>query len=69
MVVNFFTDADWFTFSPAEMVNFLAAINNRQALGRTLVSSRTKASSCALLICFKRFSPWASGFLDGFEML
>jgi hypothetical protein len=27
MVVNFFTDADWFTFSPAEMVNFLAAIN------------------------------------------
>ena len=29
MVVNFFTDADWFTFSPAEMVNFLAAINTR----------------------------------------
>jgi len=28
MVVNFFTDADWFTFSPAEMVNFLAAINS-----------------------------------------
>jgi len=30
MVVNFFTDADWFTFSPAEMVNFLAAINKIQ---------------------------------------
>ena len=36
MAVNFFTGADWLTFSPAEMVNFLATINKGLEINQNL---------------------------------